>query len=168
MKFENGLVLFWGEEFSQWYIAPMAIGSVTYNCCEQYMMARKAMLFNDMETLARIMAEKNPRLQKFLGREVKNFIGHEWDMIAQDVIYIGNLAKFKQHPKLQELMFSFRDPDKDVEFVEASPLDKIYGIGLSETDPDALDKSKWKGLNWLGQALTRVRNTLVEGQTFHD
>jgi ribA/ribD-fused uncharacterized protein len=48
----------------------------------------------------------------------------------------------------------------DKEIVEASPVDKIWGIGLHETDPDALDKSKWQGTNWLGEAIMQVRDAI--------
>jgi ribA/ribD-fused uncharacterized protein len=50
----------------------------------------------------------------------------------------------------------------DLEIVEASPEDKIWGIGLHETDPRAWDKSTWQGTNWLGEAIIRVRQTLKE------
>jgi len=40
--------------------------------------------------------------------------------------------------------------------VEASPYDKIWGIGLSKDDPRALDRSQWQGTNWLGEAIMRV------------
>ena len=36
---------------SQWHRAPMIIDNIHYNCCEQYMMAQKAKLFNDTQIL---------------------------------------------------------------------------------------------------------------------
>jgi ribA/ribD-fused uncharacterized protein len=50
----------------------------------------------------------------------------------------------------------------DLEIVEASPEDKIWGIGLRESDPRAWDKSTWQGTNWLGEAIMRVRQKLRE------
>ena len=155
MKRKNGFVLFWGGPFSQWYPHKMEIDGVEYNCCEQYMMAEKARLFGDTEALEAIMKTKDPKKQKAYGRGVKNFNPHMWDLISRNVVFRGNLAKF-QDPELKEYLFGFGNE----EIVEASPYDKVWGIGLSEDDPDALDKSKWQGTNWLGEAIMQVREAL--------
>jgi len=44
--------------------------------------------------------------------------------------------------------------------VEASPNDAIWGIGMAEDQARVTPPEKWKGLNLLGKALTRVRNEL--------
>jgi len=153
---KNGLVLFWDGVFSQWYKHNMEIEGILYNTCEQYMMAEKARLFDDLETLELILESKNPKDQKRLGRLVKNFDLTKWDDECDGIVYRGNFAKFSD-PVLKEYILSF--PQSSI-FVEASPFDKIWGIGLHETDPDAADPTKWKGLNKLGEALTNVRNHL--------
>lgn len=155
MRRSNGFVLFWGGIFSQWYTHDMVIDGVTYNCCEQYMMAEKARLFGDTESLEAILKTKDPKKQKAFGRGVKNFNPHMWERVCRDVVFRANLAKF-QDPELKKYLLSFGDE----EIVEASPYDKIWGIGLSEDDPDALDKSKWQGTNWLGEEIMRVREAL--------
>lgn len=155
MKQANGMVLFWSGIFSQWHMHDMVIDGIKYNCCEQYMMAEKARLFNDEEALALIMEAKTPKDQKRLGRLIKNFDAREWNKVCRDVVYRANLAKFSD-PVLEEKLMSFGE----VEFVEASPVDTIWGIGLHEDDADALDKSKWRGTNWLGEAINRARETL--------
>ena len=42
----------------------------------------------------------------------------------------GNIAKFRAHPSLQDYLIGTR---KRV-LVEASPVDRIWGIGLEATD----------------------------------
>ena len=150
-------VLFWGGKFSQWYKADMVINGVKYNCCEQYMMAEKARFFEDKETFERIMAEKNPKEQKALGRQVQDFDIKEWNEVARDVVYGGNYAKFNQNKDcFGELMDT---GNKTI--VEASPYDTIWGIGLSADDPRALDRSQWKGTNWLGKAIMEARKHIL-------
>lgn len=156
---KNGFVLFWGGVFSQWYTHNMVIDGVTYNCCEQYMMAEKARLFGDAESLEAILKQKDPRKQKALGRGVKDFNPYMWDKVSRDVVFRANLAKFSD-PEMKKYLMSFGNE----EFVEASPYDKIWGIGLSENDEDALDKTKWQGTNWLGEALMLVREALKNAQ----
>lgn len=147
---------FWGGECSQWYKAPIVIENVEYNCNEQYMMAEKARLFKDEEALEAIMKNKNPREQKAWGRKVKGFNQAEWEKIARLVVYRANFAKFTQN----EEPFTILIATKDLHIVEASPEDVVWGIGMHETDPDILDESKWKGTNWLGEAIMQVRNDI--------
>lgn len=148
-------VFFWGGPFSQWYKCIITIDGIVYNCTEQYMMAMKALYFGDYEALAKIMKAKDPRTQKDIGRKVKNFNPIAWNKVAQDFVYRANLAKFSD-PKLKQLLLN----TDDKEIAEASPLDCVWGIGLSEDDPACVNKSQWRGTNWLGQILMKVRNEL--------
>jgi ribA/ribD-fused uncharacterized protein len=120
------------------------------------MMAQKALLFNDVESHKMIMYSKSPDEQKGFGRRVKGFDKDKWEAICRQVVFDANMAKFTQNPKmLEELMYT-----DDLEIVEASPYDKIWGIGLHETDARCLDKSQWQGTNWLGEAIMSVREKL--------
>lgn len=156
MKITKKYVLFWGGIYSQWYSAKMTIDGKEYNCCEQYMMEQKAILFGDQEIAEKIMKENDPREQKKLGRAVKGFDRSKWDQKCFSVIYVANLAKFSQNPDLKKELMETGDRI----LVEASPLDGIYGISLHEDNEDSLDPSKWKGTNLLGFALTSVKNEL--------
>jgi len=158
MKTTPTMVLFWGGPFSQWYSHTMSIDGVIYNCCEQYMMAEKARLFGDTEALEKIMASDDPRQQKAIGRTVKNFNPHMWNHVCRDVVFKANLNKFSD-PDLKLILMNTGDR----EIVEASPYDKIWGIGLGENDPRAEDKSQWQGTNWLGEAIMQVREVYKKG-----
>lgn len=46
-------------------------------------------------------------------------------------------------------------------FVEASPFDRIWGIGFGEENaPD--DETLWEGMNLLGKVLTEIRDEYVK------
>ena len=151
-------VFFWGGTFSQWCPSKFEIDGVEYNCCEQYMMAKKALVFNDFDACREIMLEKNPALQKAIGRKVRGFNVEKWESVCQKIVYDANLAKFTQNPKMFEELLSTGTR----EIVEASPEDKIWGIGLHETNSLAWDKETWQGRNLLGIAIMKVRATLLE------
>lgn len=166
----DDFVFFWGHEnrnsddmrccLSQWYMAPMVIDGIYYNCMEQYLMAEKARTFDDEETLDNIMSEHNQMTIKKLGRQVRDYDDAIWSCDRQDFSVRGNLYKFAQNPKLKDFLLS----TKDKILVEASPKDSIWGIGLNEEAPDATNPSKWKGQNLLGFALMEVRDRLRQIQ----
>lgn len=158
MKQTNDFVLFWGGIYSQWFLAEMEIDGVKYNCCEQYMMHQKALLFGDTDTADKILAEPNQAEQKKLGREVKGFNDKVWIANCLSIVYKGNVAKFEQHDNLREELLATGNKF----FVEASPKDQIWGIGLGEDEIEANDPATWKGTNLLGQALTLVRIKLAK------
>jgi len=162
-----GLTLFWDGPFSQWELAPFTLDGVEYGCAEQYMMASKARLFGDEDTLAMIMASEDPRTQKALGRVVDGFEPEVWEEEEDNgqprcwnVVWRGSMAKFSQNEHLLEALLA----TGNTLLVEASPEDCVWGIGLAEDDPRARDPGVWRGLNWLGEVLTDVREHLVAGQ----
>lgn len=151
----NNFVFFYGGVFSQWYPSSFKVDGVQYHTAEQYMMAMKAEYFGDDAIKDKIMATTNPSEQKAFGRQVANFDAEAWNAVSRGYVYKGNMAKFSD-PKLQKMLLDTADK----EIVEASPYDRIWGIGLGQTDPARLDKSKWRGTNWLGETLMKVRNDI--------
>ncbi len=151
---------FYGGEFSQWYNSPMTVKGVFFNCAEQAMMMEKAILFNDNEACNKIMKTDDPVKQKFIGRHVKGFDKKVWESVAREIVYYNNLCKFTQNPKLLKVLLD----TVGTTLVEVSPTDKIWGIGLAEYNPRALVKKYWKGLNWLGMEITRVRDNIMTGR----
>lgn len=151
---------FWKEHsvFSQWYSCTFTVDEQTYSSAEQYMMHQKAVLMDDEESAKLILALNEPEEIKRIGRHIKNFNQELWEIYCLDVVEKGNMAKFSQNEKLRDELFSTYPKT----LVEASPIDRIWGIGLSEKDKRAWNKETWRGQNLLGQILTKVRDKLME------
>lgn len=160
-KFEEGkddFTLFYGGVFSQWFGCYFTYNHVVYNCAEQAMMAMKAKHFGDEINLKLIMGSNSPHEQKMLGRTVENFNVDEWNRVARNYVTDINYCKFKQNPELLTQLLDTEGTD----LVEASPSDKMWGIGLAESDKRCFDRKKWRGTNWLGECLTNVREMIFE------
>ncbi|WOS41091.1 NADAR family protein [Xanthomonas rydalmerensis] len=162
-------VYFWGHTpkqagaidsscFSQWFEAPFVLDSVSYPTAEHYMMAGKARLFGDHAACARILAASHPKEAKAIGREIHGFDEPTWRDARMQLVIEGNLGKFGQHAALKAFLFGTGDHV----LVEASPVDRIWGIGLAADDPRAADPRTWQGENLLGFALMQVRQQLAE------
>lgn len=152
---DEQFTFFWDGPFSQWHRQSFKVEGETYNTAEQYMMAAKARLFGDTDTLKKIMKTTSPKEQKRLGREVKGYTDEKWDAVARQEVYTANHAKFIQNADLLEKLLATTGT-----LVEASPYDRKWGIGLKADDPKAKDRSQWRGLNWLGEVLTNLRDDL--------
>ena len=157
MKITDKYIFFWDGVYSQWYPEDMQIDGTFYNCCEQYMMEQKALLFGDKETAKKIMKTSSPAEQKALGRSVKNFDRDIWDQHCMSIVIKGNYGKFAQPGMLRKDLM--RTGNRII--VEASPYDKIWGIGMGENDPGIEDPANWKGLNLLGHAIMTVRSLII-------
>ena len=128
-------------------------------CTEQAFMWAKAKTFGDDESAKKILAVKdNPMECKKLGRGVKNYDDAEWAKVRYDIMVEVNYARFSQDLNLLKKILN---PDFEGKtFVEASPIDRIWGIGFAQADaPD--DESKWHGQNLLGKVITQVRKELL-------
>lgn len=128
-----------------------------FNCCEQWMMASKAILFNDGETFKKIMDEKSPSKQKDLGREVNNYDNDIWNDYKYRIVLTGNEYKFDQNEELKNFLLSFNE---FTIFAEAASWDSVWGIGLGPEDPKSLDINTWNGENLLGKVISEVRHNL--------
>ena len=160
MKETNQYYLFWKHQFGQWTLRDFQDpDGINYNCCEQYMMYKKAQLFSDLEIAQKILKESNPSNQQKMGREIKNFDPIIWDNHKIGIVLYGNYLKFTQHKDLKERLLATENKT----LAEASPYDLIWGIGFRATDEKALDEKNWKGKNLLGKTLMLVRAALRIG-----
>jgi hypothetical protein len=141
---------------SQWWPAVFEVDGVVYQTAEHYMMAEKARLFGDEAAREQIIAALHPGEVKKLGREVRGFDNEVWVQHRFDIVVRGNLAKFRQNEELKTFLLSSRSRI----LVEASPVDKIWGIGLAAEGVRAQNPEEWQGLNLLGFGLMVVRERL--------
>ncbi len=142
--------------FSNWYLSNFTAGDVRYTSMEQYMMHQKAVVFGDNEIAKQILATNDVGYIKELGRKVSGYRDNVWNGVRQIIVYEGLMAKFTQNPELKRALL---DTGNAV-LAEAAVNDKIWGIGLSMSDPKRLDPSEWKGQNLMGYALMLVREKL--------
>lgn len=163
-----GFVFFWNPDvtedgslgpgcLSQWWPAAFSRDGVDYCCMEQYMMAEKARVFGDQAVLERIMASQEPGEIKALGRTVHGFDNHTWDQYKYTVVLEGNFQKFLQNMDLKGFLLGTGDKI----LVEASPYDRVWGIGLGKDEPEAALPPQWRGRNLVGFALMEVRAELA-------
>lgn len=103
-----------------------------------------------------MLAAKDPRAAKAAGRSVRGFDEQAWATARFDLVVAGNLAKFRSNPELSAFLAAIRPRV----LVEASPRDRIWGIGMTAGHPDAAAPSRWRGTNLLGFALMNVRDQL--------
>lgn len=157
-----GLVLFWKPPapFGQWTASPFEVDGMRYVCAEQYMMAEKARLFGDVGIEREIMGTDNPVRHQRLGKEVSGFCAERWAAERCRIVFRGNVAKFTQDDRLKAMLLETGDR----RMVEASPLDRIWGIGLAANNPLAYQPDQWRGLNLLGKVLEEVRAHIRGGQ----
>ena len=172
-KYDSGkklkYIFFWGHRpstdgsvtkscFSQWFNCKFTIDGIQYTTAEQYMMSQKALLFGDTTIYNEIMNASHPDKFKALGRKIKGFKEEIWDNNKTDIVIRGNLAKFSQNKDLKDFLLS----SKKSILVEASPYDKIWGIGMSADNENIENPHKWRGKNLLGFCLMEVRDKLME------
>ena len=141
---------------SQWFPRAFVVDGVRYASAEHYMMGAKARLFADEAAFARVLEAKTPAEAKQIGREVQSYDEHAWRKARFPAVVEGNIAKFGQHPDLRDFLLA----TNDAVLVEASPRDRIWGIGMGASNPDARDPRKWRGENLLGFALMEARERL--------
>jgi ribA/ribD-fused uncharacterized protein len=91
-----------------------------------------------------------------LGRRVRGFDEQTWADERRAIVRDASVAKFGPRPELRDFLLGTGERI----LVEASPTDRIWGIGLAATDERTTDPQRWRGLNLLGFALMAAREQL--------
>ncbi|MFJ4536501.1 NADAR family protein [Streptomyces tibetensis] len=141
---------------SQWWPAPFTVDGVAYATAEHWMMAAKARLFEDAAAEQAVLAAEHPAQAKKAGRLVRGFDEAVWARERFRIVVEGSVHKFAAHPELQ----AYLQGTGDRVLVEASPVDRVWGIGLAADDEAAADPQRWRGPNLLGFALMEARERL--------
>lgn len=141
---------------SNWFLSDFTVDDIRFTSMEQFMMYRKAVCFHDSNTAKQILDTDDVRRIKELGRLVQGYNDHYWNGVRQIVVYEGLFAKFFQNAELKEQL---KRTGTEL-LAECAVNDRIWGIGLSMTNPERLVPAKWKGHNLLGYALMMVREKL--------
>ncbi|WP_179235424.1 NADAR family protein [Streptomyces sp. CS113] len=141
---------------SQWWPSPFAVDGVEYATAEHWMMAGKARLFADAEAERRVLAAAHPAEAKKAGRLVRGFDEAVWERERFRIVVEGSVHKFASDPALRAYLLGTGGRV----LVEASPVDRVWGIGLAADDEAAQDPERWRGPNLLGFALMAARERL--------
>lgn len=169
MKTTDTHVYFYTNCFSNWYstkdIKPQFrdfLTGLTWNNTEEAFMYYKAVFHNDSETANKIIfhssRREHPLGVKDLGRQVKNFNDKAWGCVRYGYMVYVNYLKYSQNQEFKDLLLL----TENKVLVEASPIDRVWGAGLSEKDPLILDEGNWTGQNLLGKALMEVRGLIQQ------
>ncbi len=143
---------------SQWWPSPFTVAGVEYTTAEHWMMAGKARLFGDADAERRVLAAAHPAGAKKAGRLVRGFDETVWERERFRIVVEGSVHKFASDPALRAFLLHTGDRV----LVEASPVDRVWGIGLAADDAAATDPERWRGPNLLGFALMAARERLRE------
>lgn len=141
---------------SNWYLSEFVVDGIKFSSMEQYMMYTKAMVFDDKDIARKVLLTTNAAEIKALGRQVSNYNDSVWNGMRQILIYKGLYEKFAQNEELKNQLLATGDDY----LAECAVNDKIWGIGLSMSDPNRLNVASWNGQNLLGYSLMIVRNDL--------
>ena len=161
MRITETHIYFWGSIYSNFYVSEtkpylFKLDGYSWMSSEQYFMAQKALTFNDIEIFNKIVNTLDPGTAKKYGRRIKNYDEQIWSEKRYDIMKTAVFEKFNQNKDLKNKILNTGNKI----FVEASPYDLIWGVGLYEEDDLILDEKNWNGLNLLGKVLNEVRNQI--------
>ena len=146
------------------FSCPFTVNGELFLCMEQFFMVTKARFFGNvcngfnMQLIYHLFSLRDPVQMK---REAAFLTALPinrscWRASAAALILPGLIAKFSQNYVLSKLLIGMGDR----RFVEASPSDKFWGVGLSLTNPNLNFPDRHCGQNMMGQCLSKVRGII--------
>lgn len=144
----NKHLFFWGGVFSNFH----PINGNQAFTSEKIYMAAKALCFRDSKALTAINNSVTPREAKAIGRTIVGFDNGVWDAIKIDAMNFALQIKFDACEEFRDALRA----SGNLMLVEASPVDRIWGIGFDRINALA-NIDKW-GENLLGRCLMGLRH----------
>lgn len=142
--------------FSNFYHCRFTVDGIIFTSSEQYMMFTKACLFGDREIAFKILSTHDCKTIKAYGREVRGYNDAVWGANRFELVKVGLYEKFNQNEDLKKILLS----TDDATLAECAGRDRIWGIGLSVSNPNVQNPSLWRGQNLMGKCLMDVRSML--------
>lgn len=142
--------------FSNFYRAPFKFEGKCFTWSEQYIMYKKAELFEDAEMMRAVMLATTPMAAKSCGRKVSGYVDSVWVERRVELSTAGIYEKFKQNRDIRDILLG----TGDAILAECAPRDKIWGIGMGVSNPAVQHPGQWRGQNILGSILMDVRRRL--------
>lgn len=155
---KDEFVFFWGGSFSNFSKVSEGVeykGKI-FPTSEHAFMYGKALQFKDLDIAKQLETAKTPKDAKRLGRKVKGYDDEVWSDVRYEIMKEVCLSKYTRSPYHKRQLLNTGTK----ELVEASPYDKVWGIGMSKDDNGVEDRRNWKGENLLGKVLMEVREEI--------
>lgn len=160
----DNITPFYGKEhpLSNHHEAGFTIKGVYFKWTEQFLMYCKAKAFKDEIIAEKILEAKSPQICQALGKQVKNYNEATWRILRRKMAFLGNLQKANENPHVKEYLLNTGNNI----LVEASPYNRIWGVGIAVDDPRIYDVDLWEGSNLQGESWMAVRKRLQEDVIF--
>ena len=128
---------------------------------EQAFMFAKCRQFDshNADMLQAILNECDPKKVKKLGRRVRNYDDQVWNDVRYETMVGVLRSKFSYNAKIRNALLETGTKH----LYEASPYDRIWGIGYGKDDALKIDPRKY-GDNLLGKALMQVRGEMLQSK----
>jgi len=122
-----------------------------YNCLLQAFEGERLTMLKRNDVRIDLLKSRNPKIMRVVAARVTGQVENPVELLINIL-----KALITQHPNYVELL----QKTETATLVYAEAKDGVLGVGMASTDPQIMEKTAWKGKNFLGQAWMVVRDTL--------
>lgn len=155
----DNAVVFFGRSspLSNHHLCNINIAGRAFTCVEHFLAWQRANTAKDKGLADEVLEMKDPSEHKQVLNSLKDKNKEDWEDTVDNVLITVLRAKFNQNENLKKFLC-----DTHPRKIGEASLNQQWGIGLSLTDGNVLDTSKWNEEgNRLGKALEKIRNELL-------